>query len=806
MEADVQETLLAQLVKCRTGVELRRILRELGDTDTSTLDIPFGKHKLVWRAFGNTSSNISTIGLGTKPGRSLTERVTNAIDALLEDKVVDGVSPPESPRAAAAQWFGRPMSSSESGLFSWKDMPSGFDQKINVVLSSSEKELAPTIDVIDEGIGISAINFPQTIMSLQGGNKIRKKYLIGAFGQGGAATLAFCEYAVIFSRPHDDPRKIAFTIVRVLKLDDSYKEDCYAYLCQAAEDPKVFECSRQESIELFADVADSKFPPYERGTCVRHICYRLTNLDKSLQSSPGNLYHYLHYSIFDPLVPFRIVDLRSASHKNERVSGARNRLMANTIRSSQSREDDDSNIQIKVYRPMEYIVPVGSSEPSIGIEYWVVLAERKKGDKYELRSHSNELFVQQGFPIVGTLNGQNQGEYSGSLLRQLGLNLLSRHMVIHIDATNAESTVRRELFASSREGFKDGPVLENVLAMLRKTLKEDTRLFELENELTARITQREAETTKSEVKKELTRLLKDAGLTVRDIGAIDTEGRGEKTEVQNNRGPRPRNSDPLSTLPYPDVTKFCIVYPETMFIVHLNDSQSIVVETDADAAYDKSVQIRSEPPILEIATKAPLRGGRVRWRLRPTASAKAGDEGEVIATLTKPDGSQIRSSVLFEVVPAKEKESKTATGNVPPFEIIPITPQENSEMWNLLWSDDGDDPERQKTHAYKVFRTANKVAVYYSTIFSPYKEIIDRLKLGSPSKLALFTPNYEIWVGYHAILQDQQPDGGDNGLERAGLEEMQEIERQTVARVQVKQSLKNAEYAENKVMQAEASV
>ena len=36
----------------------------------------------------------------------------------------------------------------------------------------------------------------------------------------------------------------------------------------------------------------------------------LNKLDKGLQASPGNLYHYLHYSIFDPLFPFRIVDLR----------------------------------------------------------------------------------------------------------------------------------------------------------------------------------------------------------------------------------------------------------------------------------------------------------------------------------------------------------------------------------------------------------------------------------------------------------------------------------------------------------------
>ena len=77
----------------------------------------------------------------------------------------------------------------------------------------------------------------------------------------------------------------------------------------------------------------------------------------------------------------------------------------------QSEEEDDSNVQIRHYRTMEYLVPSGSLDACIGLEYWVVFAHRKKGDNYELRSYSNELFVQQGHPIVGTMNGQNQGDH-----------------------------------------------------------------------------------------------------------------------------------------------------------------------------------------------------------------------------------------------------------------------------------------------------------------------------------------------------------------------------------------------------------
>jgi len=132
------------------------------------------------------------------------------------------------------------------------------------------------------------------------------------------------------------------------------------------------------------------------------VNYRLTNLDRGLQASPGNLYHYLHYSVFDPLIPFRIADLRAIQPKNEYVGGARNRLMGRVIEAQQSGiDDEEKHVQIKHYRPMEFVVPTGSVDASVGVEYWVVFGFRKKGSDTELRGHSNELFVQHGYPIVG---------------------------------------------------------------------------------------------------------------------------------------------------------------------------------------------------------------------------------------------------------------------------------------------------------------------------------------------------------------------------------------------------------------------
>jgi hypothetical protein len=112
-------------------------------------------------------------------------------------------------------------------LFNWDFSLNGYDRRIAVVLSPSGNESAPTVDVVDDGIGLAPDQFPSTILSLQSGNKIQKWYLIGAFGQGGASALAFCDYALIVSRSKETPGKVGFTVIKILQLSEQYKEDTY---------------------------------------------------------------------------------------------------------------------------------------------------------------------------------------------------------------------------------------------------------------------------------------------------------------------------------------------------------------------------------------------------------------------------------------------------------------------------------------------------------------------------------------------------------------------------------------------------
>lgn len=790
MGLDARE-LLGRLLGVHTSEEFSRVLKSVGDSGAEGIGKTFGPFELQWRAFGDNPSNISTIGLATKPGKSLSERVTNAIDALLEERAqLHKGELPESPRHAAERWFGRPVSGPDTGLF--QNVAPQTDRRISVVLIGSGVESSPTVDVVDEGVGIRTADLSRTILSLQAGNKITKRYQIGAFGQGGSSTLGFADYVLVVSRHHADPCKVSFTMIRVLKLDSTYKEDCYAYLTDASGAPLVAEYEGDEQIILYPDASELNPPVLVHGTLVRHIAYRLGSISKALGPAPGNLYHYLHYTLFDPILPFRVYDLRPADGgRSEYVGGSRNRLMRILAKSG----EDSGNVQVRHHRRMEYVVPSGADVPCVGIEYWVVLAFKKQGDNEPtLRASSTELFVQTGHPIIGTLNGQTQGELTGLHLKEVGLGLLARHMIVHIDASAADSRVRRELFSTSREGFKDGPVLDGLIATLKRMLEEDQELAVIEGELTERLAKRDSATTRDEVKQQVTRLLKEAGLSVSEQSKADVAGAGESRTLGRGKRKIYTKPDPLPTLPFPEATILVIAVPEETLKVSLQDSELILVETDADAEFDRRglIGIRTTGNSLLVVSKTTLSGGRIRWRLRPAEGVKAGARGEIVVSLTKPDGEQLVDRVNFEVMPAKERPSKSGQTSVPPFEILALSP-EHVEQWNMLWPEDGDDEERQLEHAYKAHEHGGKTWVYYSEVFPPYRAAVEKLKANKAELLGAFTTAYEVWVAYHAILQKQSDDHADLVEEEERIEQMLDRQRAVVASMQVKQALQYAE-------------
>jgi hypothetical protein len=142
-----------------------------------------------------------------------------------------------------------------------------------------------------------------------------------------------------------------------------------------------------------------------------------------------------------------------------------------------------------------------------------------------------------------------------------------------------------------------------------------------------------------------------------------------------------------------------------------------------------------------------------------------------------------------------EEKAKKEKGFIPPFHIVPINPYDNQEQWATAWPEL--DPGTVTTQdlesvAYKPVTLNGIIHVFYSTVFGPFKAQSEKLKNETPALSELFRTNYEVWIGYHSILQEKGRNDGIEGLEIETLEGLLETDRVRVAQMQVKQALQTA--------------
>jgi hypothetical protein len=786
-----KEELFAELQDARAARNVEMALDRIGVLRAAQLNKVVGQG-YMWRAFGDNPSNVSSIGLASKPGKALVERITNAFDAVFERARPKGKKLPTSPREAAREWFNRPESGPDSGLFNWKY--GDLDEAVTVHIRPSDAQF-PTVDVTDKGIGLLPEEFPKTILSLQAGNKMSKLYLAGTFGQGGASSIAFSRYVIIWSRHKDWPTRTGFTVIRELELGSEYKENAYAYL------------TNEEGHILWVDSpADS-----EIGTTVRHVEYKLEKLDGTLISSPGNLYHYFNASMFDPFLPFRVIDHRDFKRdRNEVVSGARNRLM----KVARGHEKETGS-NMAHFKPMEYIM-VGETmkEPTLGLEYWVVLSKRKSGlgdDRVLLRPQSNELFVMNNYPLVATVNGQVHGEISAKFLRDIGLPLVSKHMVIHLDASRVNTRLRRDLFATTREGFKEGPLLNEILEKVAEVLKADEKLFDLEQQLANNLISKETSHTTNEVKKQVVKLLSDAGWQGGTVGGGPRKVRGEGKEVERalsaegSGGEGGEGSlsegEPFVSAPFPEVSRF----EPACDVLEIPVGKTRVIRVDSDASRefaDKGlVGLRAEPDCLEVLSFAAPKNGGFSWRVRPKAEegCPVGTTMNVIATLTKPNGEQHKATILVGICEPEPEKTEEGQTIIPDFEIVAVSPKEDPETWMTVWPDlppvevggmkAVSDEELGKV-AYRTLKLGDSLFVYYSTAFTDFAEVMEK-NANKSAVTSAFLQEYQVWVGYDSVLQYLTPPPVED-IDAALVEKLAEAERSRFAKVQVRQALRSA--------------
>lgn len=526
----MEDIFLKLLAACKPD-QIRDVIIAIGKTA-----------KFRFEPVGGRKNNLATINIGTDPAAGVTERITNAIDAVLEKEWVLQEKPEniKSPRRAAELWY-----DIEDGRLSKIKDPNDSRLKklsslVTVTLLDSGQPSKPTVEIRDKGIGIMPDQFSKTILELNGGNKIGKLHLMGAYGQGGSTALAWNSLTVIISKSalDNDKKYAAWTIVRINQGDvNTDKHGWYEYLVDSSTgNPFVVE------------IPDKIF---ESGTLVRHIMMDLGKYKGKITTPSNSLWYLAHNYLFDPILPFTIADRRGDAKENRMVTG-NNRLLTFT-------ENLEYNQKVNLT----------FKDGKVVIYYWVLNA-LGDGAKDRIRH-----YTQVSQPIIITFNGQKQGVLGNGIIKDnLKLPFLDRYLIVQIEADNMDNESKRQLFSSTRESLKETSILEELKKLTIDTLAEDDKLKELDRDRKKRYFTQEDTHVLDSLRKRLARRITSYLQSAGSGTSVTAKSAREKGDVEN--------LPPISIEEPPTLFEITTKSPKE---VYLNKTFSIKFKTDAHPNY-----------------------------------------------------------------------------------------------------------------------------------------------------------------------------------------------------------------------------
>jgi hypothetical protein len=533
-----------ELIKANTAKEVTDLLENLIDN-----------YNVQWTPVGGYKDNIATINIGTDPAAGLTERMTNAIDAVMELEWHKQGKPDNfnSPRKAAENWFDLKEGKLRNIDNASDKKIQELAKKIRVTLRDSERENYPTVEIRDEGIGVKADDFSRTILSLHGQNKISKLFLMGAYGQGGSTALSYNNYTIIISKPALGDKKtteeVSWTIVRINPGNvDSDKLEWFEY-CVDKSNGQPFNFKASDDI-------------FKHGTLIRHIGMDLGKYTTKITGPTSSLWYLAHHYLFDPIIPVTISgerkrDLNQGKIENRSIFGNNRRLTRGG--------GDEKNLT-----QYQNEVNLTFKDGSVTIYYWVLTLE---GTDKPMDRIKNYCMSSQ--PIIITFNGQKQGSLSSSIIKtDLKLPFIEKYLVVQIECDNLDNESKRHLFSSTRESLRDTSILAELKKLTVDTLREDDNLKVLDKE-------RKDRYLKKDVTESLDKLRKK--LASRINVYLKASGGGNEVKASETKDSvKTKKQEPI---PFSDPPTFLEITTEEEKEVYIGKTFSVKFKTDAHPSY-----------------------------------------------------------------------------------------------------------------------------------------------------------------------------------------------------------------------------
>ena len=594
----------------------------------------------AWHPLGDMENNFSTVGnQQTEATAALVEKIINAIDAVLMAQCFQANVDPEGTEAPTS------MSEAVESFFQVRDgslanlaaaQQTELAKKIHVVAVG--EKASPCYLIVDSGEGQTPDAFPDTFLSLNRSNKLRIPFVQGKFNSGGTGVLQFCgrfNMQLIVSRRHpeapvhssDSSRDLwGFTIVRRMKPSAGRRNSMYVYLAPGGRVPRF----AADAVKVLPEDRSTVSPrPYavglSYGTCVKLYEYRWKARSIATTEARYELERFLH----SPCLPFRLTESRDyrAHYFSTTVAG-----VWATIGSEDAPEDDKVEAGFPAYADLS-LQDVGQLPYRIAV----------------FRESVQKRHVPHG--VFFTVNGQVHGSLpSDFVARSLKFDYLKDHLLVSIDCTAMDPTVREDFFMASRDRVRKNEVYDEVLERLNEVLRDHPGL----KQLNAARRKKEIEDTLSnedETAKLFNDLLKADPLLARLFGSGDRlimkTGPGIGRAFKGRKFPTYFRllKDPAGGL-----VKHCPV----------NRTCRIEFETDAVNDYfnrpDSPGSIGVHPP--NIIEHSHLWNGRFTALFRCPWTAKPGDRIEITVTVEDVQSRNRNSSFVTSFVLVAEAEAE----------------------------------------------------------------------------------------------------------------------------------------------------
>lgn len=739
------QSLIERVLKLQTADDVDTFLSERGD-------------QLDWRPLGGNPNNYGVISMGADAWDGIAERITNAVDAVIEAEVElrPELKSCTSPRQAIERIFGF----RGGNLKGCPDDRIGeLASRIRVKFLDSGEAKKPTVEVWDKGIGQHPSDFPATLVGLNRGYKVTKFYLMGAFGQGGQTTFSRCQYGIVVSRKHPtllgpgQADLMGWTIVRYRDPsggDAFYKHGQYEY------------CVVRGTTEVPFMPAAAVQVPFEHGTMVRLVNYDLAKGTGDVLQPNSTAWGFLNQSLFDPPLPFRLFEARTRFEaRNQSIVGLARRLWRG-----------GKGEKAEISPAGSYLLDLGA-KGSVQLNYWT-LSPKSETDRWadikkNLVTASNAVFV--------TLNGQRHSVDQTSFLRdRVNLAYSHNYVIVQVDCDGLTKEAKKDLFSSTRDRLIESDFKDTLLEEIALHLKGDRNLLAFENERRDRFLAHRSEKDTSRIKRMVGQFIQK-NPELRELVRARSKIKDEH-QKQVRAPPEPDEDDvrpeELETLDLKEVPTFLtITNARNPIMIEKGGNAQVRLEADARDQYfaeswenhfrcihSKGLTIRK--------SVSNLRNGKVSYFVSCPSTVRVSSQESLRFELDRPGMAPLIVERAIVCVPPSQRQKEKSRKPLPEPNIVPVSESEQPELWSQLsWSD----------KSVGRVMTAEDPGIYVSVDNKHLKRVLEGRKLDADLKRSV-EERYVAGIAYFLLLQlADRTSNGAGADEDSGADDSDELDR-----------------------------